>query len=692
MNKLAMSDYEKRALKKATRWYAREKNITGGLLSYQIEKKIKAEFGGVGPHATTIRRYVNGNLQGMSPLKIGVKGDIPPCAFKSLCVAFERFVRIMQINSKSGEITYKKLAVRINAVLRHDYRQKMLQRVLQATAKTLDASTMHITEDRRVLWTTLENISSWFKNWEFDLVDLGFAVRDANGKVTIPDKKMYYIINFDETCLSLDGSEGRRGGRPQMTLHIPRLPYAGKRANKDSLTATLVCGSNAAGEALPPHFQFQTKATTDKGERLRNEVFRRVPRVIGKFGHDHEKDFDVTFGLNTKGGMDDDEFKQYVLNSILPLYPNTRDKPGHRLLLKCDSGPGRLQIELLAQLRYLGVYLYPCVPNTTAVTQETDRTYGKFKSQYRVNLELLVDELVKQDKTVSVPQHKHGLLVFGGIDVDTGLEIPSAFELGFSRQRCLDSWAKIGAVPLTRKCLNEPQVRKSMNLNKDYAELVNSVQEANEYAVYALTESGYDGSKLQALVAVRSADTRMAGGITERMSRGRIELLARANTHGKKFFATGGSHVCSDDFFKAQALLAREEELVEKEKLKKTLQLNAELAKKGMEILVEKAAYFESNNYNTVSTKELDVLLQWYGVNKKGMKKAEKVVKWKEIRLPGTALPVVHEWTDEDEEQLTKIKNKEIDMSETYLGRYAALQKRNAMAAILDLLTRNGRR
>ena len=343
-----------------------------------------------------------------------------------------------------------------------------------------------------------------------------------------------------------------------------------------------------------------------------------------------------------------------------------------------------MQIELLAQLRYLGVYLYPCVPNTTAVTQETDRTYGKFKSQYRANLELLVDELVKQDKTVSVPQHKHGLLVFGGVDVDTGLEIPSAFELGFSRQRCLDSWAKIGAVPLTRKCLNEPQVRKSMNLNKDYAELVNSVQEANEYAVYALTESGYDGSKLQALVAVRSADTRMAGGITERMSRGRIELLARANTHGKKFFATGGSHVCPDDFFKAQALLAREEELVEKEKLKKTLQLNAELAKKGMEILVEKAAYFESNNYNTVSTKELDVLLQWYGVNKKGMKKAEKVAKWKEIRLPGTALPVVHEWTDEDEEQLTKIKNKEIDMSETYLGRYAALQKRNAVAAILD--------
>jgi hypothetical protein len=71
---------------------------------------------------------------------------------------------------------------------------------------------MHIAEDRRVRWTTHANISSWFDNWEFDLVDLGFAVRAADGKVTIPDKQLPFIINFGETCLSLDGTEGRRGG------------------------------------------------------------------------------------------------------------------------------------------------------------------------------------------------------------------------------------------------------------------------------------------------------------------------------------------------------------------------------------------------------------------------------------------------------------------------------------------------
>jgi hypothetical protein len=146
------------------------------------------------------------------------------------------------------------------------------------------------------------------------------------------------------------------------------------------------------------------------------------------------------------------------------------------------------------------------VPNTTAVTQETDWTYGLFKSKYRANLENLVDELVRLDKSVSVPQYKHGLLVFGGVDPDTGLHLDLAFEEGFSCKNCLESWAKIGAAPLTHKCLKDPQVRKSMDMDKDYVFLVNSVQEANDYAVYALTEGGYDGSALQALVAIKPAD------------------------------------------------------------------------------------------------------------------------------------------------------------------------------------------
>ena len=63
--------------------------------------------------------------------------------------------------------------------------------------------------------------------------------------------------------------------------------------------------------------------------------------------------------------------------------------------------------------------------------------------------------------------------------------------------------------------------------------------------VYALIEGGYNGSALQALLkAVPEAYTMTA--ITERHSNERIQLLAKANTHGKEFYATDGSHVCSD--------------------------------------------------------------------------------------------------------------------------------------------------
>ena len=77
----------------------------------------------------------------------------------------------------------------------------------------------------------------------------------------------------------------------------------------------------------------------------------------------------------------------------------------------------------------------------------------------------------------------------GGVDLDMGLALESAFDLGFSCQRCLDSWTKIGAItPLTCKCLDDPQLRQSIDIDMKYALLVNSIQEANEYAMYALSE------------------------------------------------------------------------------------------------------------------------------------------------------------------------------------------------------------
>lgn len=45
-----------------------------------------------------------------------------------------------------------------------------------------------------------------------------------------------------------------------------------------------------------------------------------------------------------------------------------------------------MNIELLAELQASGIILFLGVPNTTAVTQETDKNYGPFKQQYVRNL------------------------------------------------------------------------------------------------------------------------------------------------------------------------------------------------------------------------------------------------------------------------------------------------------------------
>lgn len=331
---------------------------------------------------------------------------------------------------------------------------KLLDWLLHSTAMNLNACKCTFAEDRRIRWTTGKNLSMWFDVYEHDLVELGFGYRDASGAIVIPEEQLKNILNFDETRLSLDGSQGNRGGRPEVIFFDPRFPQLGKATSKSALTTTMITGSNAAGEALPPHFQFQTKVLSAETTRIRYDVADFMPMVIGKFGADEVREWPTTYGMNEKGGMDNTKFEKYIKNSIVPLYPHARDEFGKRVLLKCDSGPGRMNIDLLCWLRREGFILYPSVPNTTAVTQETDQNYGQFKSQFRTNLSLVIDHRVEMGESVSLQPWLVGLFVFGGIDLVTEYEVEtSAFQVGFSREECLRAWVKVGAAPLTRKCL-----------------------------------------------------------------------------------------------------------------------------------------------------------------------------------------------------------------------------------------------
>ena len=77
-------------------------------------------------------------------------------------------------------------------------------------------------EDRRIRWTTEKKISAWFDNFDENIVKLGFGTLDEiTGKVHIPPEQLKRIMNFDETCLNLSGSDTNRGGRPDAVIYKP---------------------------------------------------------------------------------------------------------------------------------------------------------------------------------------------------------------------------------------------------------------------------------------------------------------------------------------------------------------------------------------------------------------------------------------------------------------------------------------
>ena len=226
----------------------------------------------MGPSACSIQRYVNDySLVDASPMKCGNPGLLPHWAFESLCVALESFISINQVNDNCGVLGRKVLASQVNCVAaRPDVKSnKLFDRIIKHKGLDLKAGKLQAQEARRIQWMTAKNLSMWFDNWAHDLVELGFATMLSDtGNVHIADDQLGRIINFDETCLSLDGSNGNRGGRPEVVFYNPLLQLTGRATSKSALTLTMITGSSASGEALPPHFQFQTAAQLDDTQLL----------------------------------------------------------------------------------------------------------------------------------------------------------------------------------------------------------------------------------------------------------------------------------------------------------------------------------------------------------------------------------------------------------------------------------------
>jgi hypothetical protein len=75
-----------------------------------------------------------------------------------------------------------------------------------------------------------------------------------------------------------------------------------------SLSATLITGSTAAGKVFPPHIQFRTKAKSNDTARINIDAAEHIQHILRQFGCKEVKPWPSTFGMNKKGGMDNEEF------------------------------------------------------------------------------------------------------------------------------------------------------------------------------------------------------------------------------------------------------------------------------------------------------------------------------------------------------------------------------------------------
>ena len=81
----------------------------------------------------------------------------------------------------------------------------------------------------------------------------------------------------------------------------------------------------AFGEPIPPHFQFPSKAKIEDNFGIKLNAMKYMKSVRAQFGNSLEREWGCTIGVNSKGGMDEAEFKKYIKINIVRLYPDAAE-------------------------------------------------------------------------------------------------------------------------------------------------------------------------------------------------------------------------------------------------------------------------------------------------------------------------------------------------------------------------------
>jgi hypothetical protein len=346
-----------------------------------------------------------------------------------------------------------------------------------------------------------------------------------------------------------------------------------------------MCGSNAAGEPLPVHVMFSSYAQ-EENFVVDYRWIAAMPRIQGIFGHKIVNEYCAQVTVNEKGGSDSRVLSQCLTAYQERLYPNAADVPGKIILYKIDGGPDRLDEKALAEARTRGVYLFPGVQHTTAVTQETCQNHGLFKSDVRWNIAKLTSDLVHQftrkqglhdqdptshsapTKLVIITREHYGLIISGrAADMERDLSyLRPAFHNAFCKSKNLACWVKVGAGPCTHETLKNKNVRREVGRGdtcvpiegfdpfKKFAYRAESMLEVeyqHKRACAHLNHLGYnvDGFLIKARRQAHNLIQHLSSITTEEAL---VTALARSGISlSSIFFAVGPKCLSTDEIFKA---------------------------------------------------------------------------------------------------------------------------------------------
>jgi hypothetical protein len=307
-----------------------------------------------------------------------------------------------------------------------------------------------------------------------------------------------------------------------------------------------------------------------------------------------------------------------------------------------------------------------------------DQSYGPFQSAVRTNLQLIIDELIAADKPMTLLPWMVGLVVFGGEDPETGLIVGSAFQHGFSHARNIKAWEKVGAVPLSRSCLQSPKVRRSIgDGNDDQQVLVHLIIEHNVITCNALLLVGYNGNVME----ITLKPVKRTTIVTAPHMQDWIKLLSKTKTHGNIFAATGGIHLTANNIFKGIAL--KQHKLTRK-KLTKEKTVHEHHKKIEMNVMMIQVA--KGKDVTKLTSSNLTVHLTWHQHAKVAtMKKDEKLAAWVAIDSSGREPPSFERWTDADNAKLLEAQSDVVEMAHTALGHLEELKKKELTLAAMTM-------